>query len=262
MGHNGEREDVEDGEGDGAVGGARRRLEHAQQVVPVDAVRGEHEGRGEGEEQRNRWAEHRGEEDHLEGELITEGQVQVGVKLVPLVHLCLRRRMQRTHAACEQLLGPHKLDDAKDDGEVAEEAIHQHEGARRVPVRDAECVDVDLEQPRPAEPHVRAGESRTRAARGRRGQRASGVGVDVPREEEEGEDGDRGVEDLEEGHLEQHVHVLVRAVMVPLTPHGKVGDEVEDDHVGCDDHHGDPHRRDRPARMRSAHEIGHRDGGR
>mmetsp|Transcript_8802 Transcript_8802/g.25554 ORF Transcript_8802/g.25554 Transcript_8802/m.25554 type:complete len:205 (-) Transcript_8802:1163-1777(-) len=134
MGHHGEREDVEDGEGDGAVGGARRRLEHAQQVVPVDAMRGEHEGRGEGEEQRNRWAEHRGEEDHLEGELITEGQVQVGVELVPLVHLCLRRRMQRTHAACEQLLGPHKLDDAEDDGEVAEEAIHQHEGARRVPI--------------------------------------------------------------------------------------------------------------------------------
>ena len=36
----------------------------------------------------------------------------------------------------------------------------------------------------------------------------------------------------------------MRAVL-PLTPHGKVGDEVEDDHVGCDDHHGDPHRRDR-----------------
>ena len=55
-------------------------------------MRGEHEGRGEGEEQRNRWAEHRGEEDHLEGELITEGQVQVGVELVPLVHLCAAGR--------------------------------------------------------------------------------------------------------------------------------------------------------------------------
>ena len=60
--------------------------------MPVDAMRGEHEGRGEGEEQRNRWAEHRGEEDHLEGELITEGQVQVGVELVPLVHLCAAGR--------------------------------------------------------------------------------------------------------------------------------------------------------------------------
>ena len=58
--------------------------------------------------------------------------------------------MQRTHAAREQLLGPHKLDDAEDDGEVAEEAIHQHEGARRVPTSPTNLADSE-----------RLGESRT-----------------------------------------------------------------------------------------------------
>ena len=65
----GGRQDVEHGHGDGAVGRARRRLEDAQQVEAIDLIGKQHEEGGEGEEERNGWAEDDRDEDDLETQL-------------------------------------------------------------------------------------------------------------------------------------------------------------------------------------------------
>ena len=64
----------------------------------------------------------------------------------------------------------------------------------------------------------------------------------MPTEEQKGEHGDGGVEDLEEGHLDEHVRLLGRSVVVPLRVDSEMRHEDEDDHVGADDDRRDPDR--------------------
>ena len=52
--------------GDRAVGGARRWLEHAQEIVAIDLVREVHEQCGDWQQHRDRGAEGEGDADHLE----------------------------------------------------------------------------------------------------------------------------------------------------------------------------------------------------
>ena len=50
------------------------------------------------------------------------------------------------------------------------------------------------------------------------------------------------VGDLEECHLDEHVCLLGRSVVVPLRVDSEVRHEAEDDHVGADDDRRDPDR--------------------
>ena len=50
------------------------------------------------------------------------------------------------------------------------------------------------------------------------------------------------VGDLEECHLDEHVRLLGRSVVVPLRVDSEVRHEAEDDHVGADDDRRDPDR--------------------
>jgi len=74
-------------------------------------------------------------------------------------------------------------------------------------------------------------------------------------------DRDGCVKALEEGHLEQHVHVLGGAVVVKLLVHGQVGHQAENRHVGPDHDRRDPERCNGAARVRGAHKVGGGDGG-
>eukprot|EP00967_Tisochrysis_lutea_P136310 scaffold243025_cov33-Tisochrysis_lutea.AAC.3 len=87
-----------------------------------------------------------------------------------------------------------------------------------------------------------AGEVGRCPASHRQGQWAGCVVGDIPCEEEEGQHRHRCVHDLKPSHLEKHVHMLRRAVVVVLAFYGQVGHQAEDSQVGCDHHSGHPER--------------------
>ena len=154
-------------------------------------VRDVHEQGSEREEQRHGCAEHEGDDDNLEDELVAEGEVYVRVHLVQPVHLRLRRRFRREDVTVDELLGPHELNYAGDHGEVAEDSVQEDERARRVPVGHADAAHAGGEHvaARPSGAREVAPDTlRRRYDARRRGRRRS--------EEEEDERGDRCVEHL------------------------------------------------------------------